>query len=425
MAFEGAKSVRLRYMSDFIDIIKGRRFLSLWTSQILSQLTVNILSFVILIRLYETTHSPIAASLIWISYALPSIIVGPFAAAAVDMFDKRKVLMISNLLQALTVLAYGLVFQRKMVFFSYAVVFLFSFFNQFYVPAEAAGLAIYLRKRKLTQANSLFFITQQSALVLGFGLGGVFIEALGFRPTVFLASGFLFIAFLAVTALPSAKSANKLPSEFEARVGDFFKQIIEGYKFIRNTQTVLLPFVLLLGLQVVIAVIVTNLPFIASDLVMISVKSSGTAIVVPAGVGALIGTFTISKIFANGVKKRRLILSSLAVFAVDILAVSIFIPFVSISSVRILLSMVLFVIAGFCVVSILVPSITFLQEKTPKDLLGRVFGNFWFLTTIATVVPVLFSATVTEVLGIRVLMILVGALCLSGFFLATYKVKDL
>lgn len=412
-------------MGGFIEIIKGRKFLSLWTSQILSQLTVNILSFVILIRLYETTHSPIAASLIWISYAVPSIIIGPFAAAAVDLFDKRKVLMFSNLAQALIVLLYALVLDRKLVFFSYAVVFLYSFFNQFYVPGEAASLAIYLRKGKLTQANSLFFITQQSALVLGFGLGGVLVEALGFRPTVFLAAGFLFTAFLAVSSLPTAASANKLPSEFEARVGEFFEQMLEGYRFIRNTKSVFLPFVLLLGLQVVIAVVVTNLPFIASDLVMISPKSSGVSIVVPAGIGALVAAFALPRIFANGTRRRKLILFSLGAVAIDLLAISVLLPFISVSSVRIVLSIILFVLAGFSVVSVIVPSITYLQERTPRDLLGRVFGNFWFLTTIATVVPILFSATITEVLGIRFLLILLGAVCLLAFILAKYKVRDL
>src|SRR3972149_9056828 len=99
-------------MSEFTQTIKDRKFLSLWTSQIPSQLTVNILSFVILIRIYEQTHSPIATSLLWITYAIPSMIIGPFAAAAVDLFDKRKVLFISNLMQALIVLAYGLVLYK-------------------------------------------------------------------------------------------------------------------------------------------------------------------------------------------------------------------------------------------------------------------------------------------------------------------------
>ncbi len=412
-------------MSEFTTTVKNRRFLSLWVSQVLSQLTVNILSFVILIRLYEITHSPIAASLLWITYAIPSIIVGPFAAAAVDLFDKRKVLMISNLSQALIVLVYGLVLGRQLVFFSYAVVFLYSFFNQFYVPAEAAGLAIYLKKERLAQANGLFFITQQSALVLGFGLGGVFTEALGFRPTVFLAAFLLFIAFVASSLLPSAKSSNKLPSEFEDRVADFFRQIVEGYKYIKNTKKVLLPFVLLLGLQVVIAVVVTNLPSIASDLVRIDPKSSGLVVVVPAGIGAVLATFGISRILSSGMRKRRLILIALATLAVNVLAASIFIPFVEVHSVRIVISVVLFILTGFSVVAILVPSITYMQEKTPRDLLGRVFGNFWFLTTVATILPVVFSATITEILGIRFLMILMGLICLSGFLLASYKVKDL
>jgi MFS family permease len=68
----------------------------------------------------------------------------------------------------------------------------------------------------------------------------------------------------------------------------------------------------------------------------------------------------------------------------------------------------MFLIVGFTVVGVLVPSMTYLQEETPEKLLGRVFGNFWFLTTVVTVLPVLFSATITDLLGIRWLLIILS-----------------
>ncbi|MEK7111745.1 MAG: hypothetical protein AAB875_00295, partial [Patescibacteria group bacterium] len=68
----------------------------------------------------------------------------------------------------------------------------------------------------------------------------------------------------------------------------------------------------------------------------------------------------------------------------------------------------------FSLVGILIPAQTFLQEATPGGMRGRVFGNFWFLVTIATIVPVIFSGTITELLGIRSLFLILGGLSVAG-----------
>jgi len=65
-------------------------------------------------------------------------------------------------------------------------------------------------------------------------------------------------------------------------------------------------------------------------------------------------------------------------------------------------------------IGITVPSQTFLQESTPKELYGRVFGNFAFMVTLATIFPVIFSGTITELFGIRMLFFLLGALSLTA-----------
>lgn len=155
-------------MGEFELVIKRPNFIYLWASQILSQLTVNIMNFLLLTRLFTVTGSTIATSLLWVAYALPAIFFGPIGAASVDLVSRRKMLMVTNLLQALTVGGY-ILFHQSSIFLLYFVVVLYSLFNQFYVPAESSSLPSVVPKNYLAYANSLFLITQQATLVVGFG----------------------------------------------------------------------------------------------------------------------------------------------------------------------------------------------------------------------------------------------------------------
>jgi len=114
-------------------LVKNSNFVYVWISQIFSQLTINIMNFLLLIGLFAKTQSAIATSFLWVSYSLPAILVGPVAAASADMIDRRKILMISNLLQALTILSFAFLHETRF-FLIYGVVFIYSFLNQFYVP---------------------------------------------------------------------------------------------------------------------------------------------------------------------------------------------------------------------------------------------------------------------------------------------------
>src|SRR3990167_7049160 len=93
---------------DFKPLIRNSKFVYVWISQILSQLTIYIMNFLLITTLFNRTGSAIATSLLWVSYALPAIVVGPFGAAITDMVDRRKVLMITNLLQSLVIFLYAL-----------------------------------------------------------------------------------------------------------------------------------------------------------------------------------------------------------------------------------------------------------------------------------------------------------------------------
>jgi MFS family permease len=117
------------------------------------------------------------------------------------------------------------------------------------------------------------------------------------------------------------------------------------------------------------------------------------------------------------IRKKQVVDAALLTAGITILLLTFVIPLFS-YWVRVILSFFAVLIIGFSFVGIVVPSQTFLQESTPENLRGRVFGNFWFLVTIASVVPVIFSGSIVEILGIRVLLLILSLFSITLFFIS-------
>ena len=383
-------------------LFKNKNFIYIWLSQIFSQVTIFILNFTILFTLFERTGSSIATSLVWIFYALPAIIIGPFASAAVDMVDRRKILMIANLFQALVIIVYAATAGAS-YFVVYAIVLTYSSLNQFYVPAEFATLPFVIRKELLPEANGLFLLTQQGSLIFGFGIAGVFLKFIGFENTLYICSLFLLFAFLSTSLLPGMKARQKFPARFDKAVIAFFENIFSGYKFIKENKFVLAPFSILICMQVFLAIITVNVPAISLEVVKIPISLAGTFLIVPAGLGAIFGSLLFPRFLAKGMRKIKIIKYSLLSLSLS-LFIFIFILSLFPVAIRILGSIPLLVFIGFSYIGILIPTQTFLQQKTPFGFRGRVFGNYWFLVTVLSVFPVIASGTITEIFGSKVLM---------------------
>jgi MFS family permease len=403
-------------VDEFRPLIKNTKFIYVWISQILSQLTINIMNFLLLIRLFNVTGSAIATSLLWVSYAIPAIMIGPLAAAIVDMTDRRKMLMVTNLLQAGTILAYAFLHETRF-FLLYGVVFVYSLLNQFYVPAESASIPSVVRPKHLPYANGLFLLTQQAAMVLGFGIAGILNHLLGFTNALFLCAGFVFVAFISVSFLPELKVEEVVPRNIEQAIVAFFSRISEGYHFIKSERGVLPPFLLLIASQVSSAMVIVNVPVLAAEIFKVNANSIGTLIAVPAGLGAGLGAVVIPKLLRKGLRKKVVIENSLMVLGILMLMLGFLVPEIP-GGFRIASGVILSFFSGLSFIGLIIPSQTFLQEATPGGMRGRVFGNFWFLLTIATVLPVIFSGTLTELLGVKSLFLILAGFAVAGLVMS-------
>src|SRR5205085_10091456 len=72
--------------------------------------------------------------------------------------------------------------------------------------------------------------------------------------------------------------------------------------------------------------------------------------------------------------------------------------------------MAMALVAGFGFVSIMVPAQTFLQERAPVDLRGRVFAVQLMLSNFASIVPLLLLGGLADVIGVEKTLLLIGVL---------------
>lgn len=387
----------------------------MWTSAIVSQITLNMVSFMIITQIFEKTNSTIATSFVWAGYALAAAVFGPFGAVTADYRNRKKILVITNSLQAGIIFFYSFLYQQYL-FLGYGVVFIYSAVDQFYVPAEAATLPKIVKKELLPTANGLLFITVQTSLIFGLVMAGFMYETVGMQVTLLIASVLLMIGVAAASFLPKINVDKTIANDFETSLRILFEEILDGFKYIKSTRNILVAFVMLVCLQVSLSILIILMPVIAQDLLLVKASLSSAFVVLPAGIGAVIGTASVSKILARNIRKKHMIATGLFFLSLGIFLFAGIVPLLPFWVGR-TVGVICIAVAGFSYVITLVPTLTYLQEQTPGGLLGRVLGNIWFISAIATVVPVIFAGTVAELFGVSTILIIVSIIGFIGLFL--------
>lgn len=393
----------------FFEVLKVNNFLKIWSSQILSMVTLNIINFVIVLRIFEVSHSTVAVSLVWTFYAIPALLVGPFSGTLVDLTDKKKILLLTTMFEAFIVLLY--LFAKVKVWPIYSIIFLYSLVNQLYIPAEASTLTTVVPKKLFAAANTLFIFTIYGSFLLGFGLAGTLVRLVGRETPFLIAFVLLLTASLAVSLLPKGMRTDGdkidgLPA--------FWARAKEGYEFIREHTKILYPLGLLVMSNVIVGVFAVIAPLFASEILGIELLDIGLVIILPVGLGAFLGAIWVVNLLKK-IRKKRIISIGLFIQSLALIFFSLILPNLTIA--RIPISMFVTFLLGVGLVSLFIPAQTFIQEKTPEEFRGRVFGVLGFLFTLAAVLPILLVATIADIVGITsVIMILAILMGIVAFY---------
>lgn len=185
--------MRLPLIDHYVTLIsQNKQYRYLWFSQVISQTGdwFNLIASASLVA--NLSGSGLAIGGLFLARLLPPFLLGPLVGVVADRFDRRKILIASDLLRAVIVLGFLLVRTEQQIWLLYVLTVLQLSFSAFFDPARAALVPSLVRREDLVTSNALDATTWSSMLAIGAALGGLATAMFGIT-TAFLIDSATFV----------------------------------------------------------------------------------------------------------------------------------------------------------------------------------------------------------------------------------------
>ena len=342
------------------DLFKIRDFTLLWGGQVISSFGDAMTSFALLLLVNKLTGSTAALATMAIMLALPTLIFGLIAGVYIDRLDRKRIMIVSDLLRGILVLGFLLVDSAEKVWILYLIGFLQATVGTFFTPARSAMLPNIVPKEGLLAANS---IAQTSTIIfnlLGIGIAGAIIGVMDDYSTIFMIdAGTFFLSLLFIMRIRYQSNSTKTDEDITASV--VFRELSAGLKITFSNRillgTITGMVVTMLGLG---AVNVLLVPLLINDLQI--AETWFAAIELGQTSGMIISGAVVAGLAAK-IKPRHLLSSGLIGVGITVALIS-------------LVGNVWHVILTLFAIGLFVPPVqasaqTIIQTSVPDDLRGR------------------------------------------------------
>ncbi len=313
-------------MADNIDIAAGsnldrpirpwaslaiRDYRLVWFASVFNAVAIQVRNVAGLYQVYEISGSAMQLGLTGFLQAFPFVIFGLFAGALADAFDRKKLLIVTVVLQLIPSLLLGLLTMTGAIhaWHIYTLGFVGALIEVFNWPARSALIPRLVPTAYLMNAVTLNTIIIQVSFLLGPALGGLLIDYQGLTTTYILTLVLFLPAGFAVLAMRTSG----LPQGERRRVN--LKSIFEGIEFIWIQRIILSLFLLDFGVTLV-GFYRPILPIFAADVFKTGAAGLGMLYGAPS-LGAIIGS--IALLMLGDVRRKGvLVVIAAVVFAVSL-----------------------------------------------------------------------------------------------------------
>ena len=180
-----------------IRVLRQRNFALLWTAGLLSLLGDWAFYTIMPVFVLDRTGSVFLAGSVWAVIALPSVVIGPFAGVYADRWDRRRIMLVGNGLQALAVLVLATAGTAAGIWLAMTVLLVNASLASILLPAENALLPALVRSEELVPANALNAMNDNLGRIAGPPVGALVYARLGIDAVaLFNAVSFLAAALL-------------------------------------------------------------------------------------------------------------------------------------------------------------------------------------------------------------------------------------
>ena len=424
-------------------LLHAPSFRALMGMRIASETAINALGYGMLVQVVRETQSGFAAALVTVSTVAPAALFGVFGGAAVDRANKRVMLVAANLVRAL--LCFGFLLTTRDVGMIYLLLWLITIATQFATPAESAIVPRVVAPDRLAGANSFANLCEAAGQLLGMAiLAPIFVKLTGNAGPLVLTCGFIF-AFASVRALairtrtapeidvrPALAATGGRPWLAGTRAS-----LAEAWEYLASNRPAFITMLLLVLASTANLVMVTLAPRFAQEVLELD-PSFSVFVFGPAVVGMLSGLALVPRV-THRVRPRVLVLLGFLLMVVALLAIGavdwITARLTSLNPLRLYdpgplgqgplahsdnrLGTVMFLAVplGFSFSVVQVAANTFLNERVPLQMQGRVFALQGAIKNATAILPLLALGGLASLVGVRPVLIVAPLLIL---FLALY-----
>lgn len=219
-------------------------FSIVWIGQIISVLASSMTSFGLTIWMYQKTESVTALALMQVFFITPFLLMSPIAGVMVDRYNRKLMMMVSDLAAGLGTVGILVLFALgKLEFWHlYVAVALAGIGNTFQWPAYTAAISTMVPKEQYGRADGMMSLVEAGPGVVAPLLAGALLPFIGLTGIMLIdVVTFVFaIGTLLIVYIP------RPPRTEEGRQGQgsFWKEAVYGFQYIFARPS-------LLGLQMV------------------------------------------------------------------------------------------------------------------------------------------------------------------------------
>lgn len=393
-------------------LIRGNsNFRNLWLGQIVSLLGdwFNLIASAALIE--ELTNSGTAVGGLFVVRMLAPFLISPIAGVVADRYNRKLILIVTDVTRAVVVLGFLLVRSVEQVWLLYALTAIQLGISGFFFPTRNAILPDLVSQRELGAANAISSATWSTMLAFGAAIGGLVAGTWGNQPA-FVVDAITFVASAYFIGRIVYQPTNSL-EESDKTVRGALKQYLDGLRYMQRYLDVL---VIALHKPAIALLVTTGFQVIQVRIaaeIFVWGKGGGISLgIMYAVVGVGTGVGPILARHFTGDRDRALRIAIIIGYALAALGLFIAAPLTNFYLLQIGI-----LLRGIGAGTVWVFSTQLLLQTVPNQVRGRVFATEFAIFTLMSAVAAGLTGPAMDTIGISALLAWMAGLTLLPMLL--------
>jgi DHA3 family macrolide efflux protein-like MFS transporter len=211
-----------------------RLFGFIWFGQLISIIGSGLTGFALGVWVYQETGSVTEFSFILLSSTLPGMLISPIAGVLVDRFDRRWIMMISDLVAGMSTLTiFFLLYTQHLALWHILITnAVGAIGNAFQFPAYQATVSLLVPKEHLGRANGMIQFAEAASMVTAPLLAGYLIKTIDVHGVVLIDFVTCLFAVASLLIVRFPRHTTQSGNIVEKKKGAFFENVTFGWRYI-------------------------------------------------------------------------------------------------------------------------------------------------------------------------------------------------